>query len=276
MSLISAPKTLLQKPVFLSLTQRLAVSLVVVVTLIHSSLQGRYCPEENVGDCLACRIGGICKKCAYVLTPKNTSQPQCTNIKITIKNCYQQQEGTTDCKQCLPGYYVSDDKKSCLKGPIDNCYRYQGIGVVKPHIKQDFFKNCELCKPGFLTKDASLKECIPVPEESKVEHCQYYVRRVSGNSNIDACYQCKEGYALNKTVGISEKCYKTEMVGCRVQYVYKHPFYCYWCRHSDNYFETRGDCRKSTFVPANDDDEGKWSFLQTGSMISSLLLLLFL
>ena len=130
-----------------------------------------------------------------------------------IENCINtikvEETGQNICETCYPGYYTSEDKKSCLKCS-DTCAECNGQAST-----------CTACRPGdYLTEGtckscdkSACKECSQSPtqctacEEGKVlfdMRCETCGFKCTQCHNKDTCVSCDHGYFV--TDGKCEQC----------------------------------------------------------------------
>lgn len=69
---------------------------------------------------------------------------------------------TDKCKECVEGYFVSEDMLTCIAYPIgiNNCITYKSITECQKCKKDMYFTN------GF---------CKDVPLNNKVSNCEFYI-----------------------------------------------------------------------------------------------------
>lgn len=238
----SAEKSICHTDSDKSRKQSVFASLLIGLILVQAvSLQNPDCPEKD-SRCIACD-GGYCEHCAFTLAPKKGgSQKECTDTRIKIPNCWRQGEVLDQCHECLKGYHLSNDLKTCIKGGIDNCFLYDSSSEVGTTTDQ--FKVCFYCKEGFANDVDKKKECLPVDENKKVANCEFHGLSGSGDSYF--CRQCKKGYSKNKANSIPDACEKVSEgnEGCSIHKIVDGKQVCTHCRFDDDYFITRNGCKK--------------------------------
>lgn len=259
-------------------THNLLGSLLIGLLLLHPSLQGNsLCPKVD-SRCIRCG-DEWCGACSFTQTPNdddpNTTK-HCTDKKITIANCRRQTEGSDLCYNCIEGYYLSDDLKSCKKGAIENCQRYIDSSP-KTSLPHDH-NVCQVCKEGFVPEDTKAKKCITLPKGKEKSNCRLYtVSQKTASDPVEyPCFECEGEYSTpNPNLGNSTNvgtCAKAGLKGCRIYLVgTDSKNYCSECLTFQNYFNTRDGCK---FIAPPKSDDSKSDESKSGNLLKGALILI--
>lgn len=167
------------------------IKLTIAISIIASSKAALECTEDHCISCIANRnYTHKCGLCRYRVT---TNWGDCQG-SIPIDNCESYTESNGQCIHCKEDYYVSSDRKSCSKIPIDNC-RWGNLGG-------DGKFYCDACDDTYPADDKLSCTGDEVPDTCRYGGVAWNSTVVQNNLNINNannrsryCYTCRKGYS---------------------------------------------------------------------------------
>lgn len=130
------------------------------------------------------------------------SEKVCRRRRLFFDTCLTYSTSDDRCMNCREGYYLSQDRKTCIAFPtgIEGCKTYSSM------------TSCKVCETGYYVY---LGECIAIPTSSQVTNCLVHL-------SAGICDVCREGYVQKTGV-----CVAVVATNCDS---YESPFACKTCK----------------------------------------------